>query len=956
MKMRKWFLAAVAVVAAIALAACPGTGTTPPDPGPGPGPGENVWEGGFSLAYHLADHIDETDHEVIFDGIPLVRAGGDAHVEFEVILHAGRPALRVTATPDWAGFDIVHRLRPTDAATNEHFNFRPGDTIEIAGFVEAPANGRLGLGYGETSVWMANWQSTVGEAFEHTFDLAQGNIDEMVAREGPNSVRIRLDQGQANGTFVITDLIIRGGPKCDDCGEYPCECSPAETVTVTAYGDATTVAAGSELQFSAVVGPDGARQAVIWSVNPAVTGATINATGLLSIAATAAPGPVTVRATAQGTTIYGELTVTIPSFGVSLYPASLGFLARQVGYTEAPPALTVTVGNTGNQPTGLLTIVSDNDDFELSDDEIANIAYEGEATFTVRPILGLAEGTHTATITVDGDNITAATITATFQVVDGDIVDPTGIDIDPYEDVEVEIGSYLEFTAELYPAGAAGSVTWSIVVPVTGVGLDPDGLTVTVNVANTVAPGTLTLRATATQDTAVYSEVEVEIVRPAPTGFTVPPATTVVRPGTAANVPFAAVQVPAYAAPDYTWSINPTPPTGVTFDAATGVLTVADTVSMAADVVLTITATATAAAGAGYGTATVTLSGPHTQPLGDFVSFTGYGVTAASWMALEIAEGGTFATVGPLVNDGVAATTATWVYHDGDLVLHQSGRSDRDHGIIMLNSEFGFQARDIVTVRARIYPAQGGWAAISQNIDTASGEWVERGQSHNANAGNIMTSEFTIGDGDVSFITGGTPPGIRIGPNSANNADVFIYSISVYRPEPLVGTMTTIFTMAADAAPAVPGSFDPGNGLESAGGAASWVSGPGGVVSLRMADRTDTWNGIVLRVGELDLRAEDTIVITGRANGTSVAQDGAGRVMMANGDPGGHAELVIANIPTGVVNDHGFTLTIVVPAVNVGPPSRNIRIQTNAWNLPAGTVAHGVPEFFIDSIVITGYR
>ena len=208
MTIRKWLVAAAAAAVAIAFVGCgdgAGGGNNQPDP--------NAWPGGFSLASHLATlDLGETGHEAIFGTIPLVRAGGDEHVSFVVVEYAGRRALQVTVTQDWAGFDILHRH-----GTSRHFNFQPGDMIRIAGHVVSPATNQIGLGYGQTSVWLANWQSEAGEPFDEEFSLSAGNIGEMVSREGPDAIRVRGDQGVANSVFVITDLIVR------DYGDYAVE-------------------------------------------------------------------------------------------------------------------------------------------------------------------------------------------------------------------------------------------------------------------------------------------------------------------------------------------------------------------------------------------------------------------------------------------------------------------------------------------------------------------------------------------------------------------------------------------------------------------------------------------------------------------------------------------------------------------------------------------------------------
>ena len=100
-------------------------------------------------------------------------------------------------------------------------------------------------------------------------------------------------------------------PRYSGDGAWPADVTPT-AVTVTAAGGAETVVQGATLQFSAVVGPRGASQAVGWSINPPVDGASIGDAGLLAVDASVPEGtPITVVATAYGTDVFGTETVTV---------------------------------------------------------------------------------------------------------------------------------------------------------------------------------------------------------------------------------------------------------------------------------------------------------------------------------------------------------------------------------------------------------------------------------------------------------------------------------------------------------------------------------------------------------------------------------------------------------------------------------------------------------------------
>ena len=78
--------------------------------------------------------------------------------------------------------------------------------------------------------------------------------------------------------------------------------------------------------------------------------------------------------------------------------------------------LTVTVENYAENATGVLSVSSDNTSFAVSPASIADIAQDNHGTFTVTPATSLAVGTHTATISVTGDNGIDAFFTVSVTV------------------------------------------------------------------------------------------------------------------------------------------------------------------------------------------------------------------------------------------------------------------------------------------------------------------------------------------------------------------------------------------------------------------------------------------------------------------------------------------------------------------------------------------------------------
>jgi hypothetical protein len=109
------------------------------------------------------------------------------------------------------------------------------------------------------------------------------------------------------------------------------------------------------------------------------------------------------------------------SIGITLDPdTDKVFSEAAVGYGAQTPH-NVTVSNTGEEPTGPLTIAlsgADSASFALNKDSINNIESGESESFTVTPITGLAEGSYNATVTVSGDNGIWASFNVSFAVTD----------------------------------------------------------------------------------------------------------------------------------------------------------------------------------------------------------------------------------------------------------------------------------------------------------------------------------------------------------------------------------------------------------------------------------------------------------------------------------------------------------------------------------------------------------
>jgi len=110
----------------------------------------------------------------------------------------------------------------------------------------------------------------------------------------------------------------------------------------------------------------------------------------------------------------------LPTFGISLSKSGTQtFTAAAFGYS-AQTAVSVTVNNTGNSPTGALTVAlsgTDAGSFTLSRASIPSLADKGSTTFTIVPGTGLAAGIYSAIVRVSGgSSITAQTFNVSFTV------------------------------------------------------------------------------------------------------------------------------------------------------------------------------------------------------------------------------------------------------------------------------------------------------------------------------------------------------------------------------------------------------------------------------------------------------------------------------------------------------------------------------------------------------------
>ncbi|MDR1328404.1 MAG: hypothetical protein LBK23_02235, partial [Oscillospiraceae bacterium] len=129
-----------------------------------------------------------------------------------------------------------------------------------------------------------------------------------------------------------------------------------------------------------------------------------------------------------------EESTVAPTWEVSLSPSPVAVPSAAYGYSAITP-VTVTIENTGNQPTGDLTVAlsgTNAGSFTLTNEQIASIPRYGKVTFTIAPEQELNAGTYDdAAATVSGGNGILETVNVSFTVtaaeITGFIVTPASV-------------------------------------------------------------------------------------------------------------------------------------------------------------------------------------------------------------------------------------------------------------------------------------------------------------------------------------------------------------------------------------------------------------------------------------------------------------------------------------------------------------------------------------------------
>ncbi|MDR2710099.1 MAG: putative Ig domain-containing protein [Burkholderiales bacterium] len=276
----------------------------------------------------------------------------------------------------------------------------------------ASASGNI-LIYGENTVVTAKHGTIAGTIAQ---DIGAGSLGATLGAVG--SIFIAIPQG---------NLTLSGTPGIT-VNPVPFTATPASadvvTVTLLSPFDADPFSAGGVYDLMTGLGTAGVGDKT-FSVytSPALATETITF-GLNGYDVN--PDPVTgdpaVITGAYLLTSTAHIDFSIADYELTLsQTGTLDFGSQTLGYAAQTPQ-TIAVSNTGNRPTGTLSVAlsgTNANDFAISADTVSgqDIAFGGQPlTFQIAPKTGLTGGAHTATVTVTGSKGGTASFDVTFYV------------------------------------------------------------------------------------------------------------------------------------------------------------------------------------------------------------------------------------------------------------------------------------------------------------------------------------------------------------------------------------------------------------------------------------------------------------------------------------------------------------------------------------------------------------
>lgn len=281
---------------------------------------------------------------------------------------------------------------------------------------------------------------------------------------------------------------------------FTVEKAKIDGVDLSIEGDATEIYQNHELQCSAVVKGEGKPiQQVTYSIDPAVTGATISESGLLTVKNAKAGSKITIKATSkEDTSKFATKTITVLAQTIDSIKVSAEGSPKNI-YQNNKLAFTAEVASTGDP--------DDSVEWSISP-AVEGAAISKEGVLDVGKVKGGTVLHVKATSKFDETKSDTYDITVLENKVNSVTVKSAG------DKTTIAPGEQMSLSAELDVTGTPSeNVTWELTNPISGVSLaNKTGSNNTLIVDKSVADGTsISVRATSEFDTTKYGELTVTV-------------------------------------------------------------------------------------------------------------------------------------------------------------------------------------------------------------------------------------------------------------------------------------------------------------------------------------------------------------------------------------------------------------------------------------------------------------
>ncbi len=281
---------------------------------------------------------------------------------------------------------------------------------------------------------------------------------------------------------------------------FTVEKAKIDGVDLSIEGDATEIYQNHELQCSAVVNGEGKpSQQITYSIDPAVAGATISESGLLTVKNAKAGSKITIKATSkEDTSKFATKTVTVLAQTIDSIKVSAEGSPKNI-YQNNTLAFSAEVVSTGDP--------DDSVNWSISP-AVEGVTISKEGVLDVGKVKGGTVLHVKATSKFDETKSDTYDITVLENKVNSVTVKSAG------DKTTIGSGEQMSLSAELDVTGTPSeNVTWELTNPISGVSLaNKTGSNNTLIVDKSVLAGTtITIRAISEFDTTKYGELVVTV-------------------------------------------------------------------------------------------------------------------------------------------------------------------------------------------------------------------------------------------------------------------------------------------------------------------------------------------------------------------------------------------------------------------------------------------------------------